>query len=314
MGAHKTAQFIPDLIAKFLNFQAFIKTASPLTLKAYELDLTQAYGLQSIGKFLRPGDWDLKQTALNPSFKSKNAPIEASVEYRFRAASGPQATRDARLNPKIRSSARIRPKSVARLDSGSISSYYLSSDAELLKLSREAQTRWAQLSSASRNRKAACLKSFLHFLYQEGEIETDLGLQIHTPKVAVRMPNFLSVDEALALIKSIEAAEKKAADEDSLAQARRDLALILLLYGGGLRVSEACALRWQDIDANRRILKVKGKGGKERLVALTASCVDANGRETSKWRQAAYVWGTDALGYTQSVRNCSRLGSTREPC
>ncbi|HVK61296.1 MAG TPA: tyrosine-type recombinase/integrase [Bdellovibrionales bacterium] len=126
-------------------------------------------------------------------------------------------------------------------------------------------TRWSNLAPASRNRKVATLKSFLGWLHQEGHIERDLSLQLHGPKVPKRLPHHLSVDEALALLKSVRA-QKNAAN---------DYALILLLYGGGLRVSEACALEWKQVDFDRRIIRVLGKGSKERIVAVAPQVLEA---------------------------------------
>jgi site-specific recombinase XerD len=149
------------------------------------------------------------------------------------------------------------PKNAVRLPEGA-----------LLSACRDAQSQWARLSPATRNRKAACLKSFLNWLHSEGLIERDLASQIHAPKTPHRLPHHLSVDEALTLLKSVEGDQKEARSEEARQVASRDLALILLLYGGGLRVSEACSLTWAQMDQEAKTLRIKGKGGQERLVAL----------------------------------------------
>jgi site-specific recombinase XerD len=135
-------------------------------------------------------------------------------------------------------------------------------DQELLGACRNALTAWsgAGLSPAARNRKAACLKSFLNWLFERQLIQRDLALQIHMPKVPHRLPHHLSVDEAYALLKTLAESEGP--------EARYDEALVLLLYGGGLRISEACSLRWSAVDFSTRVIRVLGKGSKERLVAL----------------------------------------------
>ena len=71
------------------------------------------------------------------------------------------------------------------------------------------------------------------------------------------------MDECLALIKYL---QLQAEQSKSLAQEK--LVLCLLLYGGGLRVSEACNIRWQDLKPNEGTVLVKGKGNKERWIAL----------------------------------------------
>lgn len=134
------------------------------------------------------------------------------------------------------------------------------SEDELLRLCRAAQANWVKLALASRNRKTACLKSFLNWLFEKDLIKRDLALHLQGPKVPQRLPHHLSVDEVTALLKTL-ASEKGP-------EARIDEALILLLYGGGLRVSEACQLRWSAVDFSTRVLRVLGKGSKERLVAL----------------------------------------------
>ena len=120
---------------------------------------------------------------------------------------------------------------------------------------------WASLSAATRNRKYACLKAFFAWLFQNGVIREDLQAWIKLPRVPERVPHYLSVDEVLYLIKEV---AKRAGEKEK----DRDLLLILLLYGGGLRVSEASFMRWEQVDLEGGSIRVMGKGGKERLVAL----------------------------------------------
>jgi site-specific recombinase XerD len=141
--------------------------------------------------------------------------------------------------------------------------------AHIKELIRAAQDLWRPLSPASRNRKLACVKSFLKWMYQEGFLDEELGAQVIAPKVPHRLPHFIAVDEVMALLKALRErrAEAGTGGADS-GQAARDLALVLLLYGGGLRVSEACGLKWAALDARARTARVLGKGGRERLVVL----------------------------------------------
>lgn len=141
---------------------------------------------------------------------------------------------------------------------------------------------WADLSPASRNRKAATLKSFLGYLFQEGLIETDLSLQLQTPSVPRKIPNFLSVDEILSCLKSFDDNENP-----------QEKALFLLIYGAGLRVSEACNLRWRDFHPQQRSLRIRGKGNKERIAILPINVAEALGSLINK---ELFVWGPQALG------------------
>ena len=124
--------------------------------------------------------------------------------------------------------------------------------------------KWARLAPATRNRKYACIKSFLKWLFIKGLIDKDLQVSIRLPSLPHRLPYYLSVDEALCLVQTV----RKHLKVHQKKNDRRDLILILLLYGGGLRVSEACGLKWEQVDFAKGVLRIKGKGGKQRLCAL----------------------------------------------
>ncbi|MEK6555665.1 MAG: tyrosine-type recombinase/integrase [Bdellovibrionota bacterium] len=127
-------------------------------------------------------------------------------------------------------------------------------------LIRKAQIEWGGLSPASRNRKYATLKSFFRWAREEGYLEENFGELLISPKVPQKIPHFISVDEVMSLLKSLDSRKSKTKI--------RDRALLLLLYGGGLRVSEACNLKWEQVDLKQRSLTISGKGGKSRKVVL----------------------------------------------
>ena len=124
----------------------------------------------------------------------------------------------------------------------------------LLPLIRSAQKEWAPLMPASRNRKAAAVRGFLKWMLNEGVLNEDLSLRLHSSKLPQKLPHFISVDEAVSLLRALPAGPQRT--------------LVVLLYGGGLRVSEACGLRWRDLIDGKRSLRVLGKGGRERVVVL----------------------------------------------
>lgn len=173
---------------------------------------------------------------------------------------------------------------------------------ELLTLARRAQSQWAPLSPASRNRKSATLKSFFSWAYQEGLTRKDLSELIHGPKVPRRLPHFLSVDEVQSLLRSL--------DEESAPTTER--ALLLLLYGGGLRVSEACGLIWKQVDFEQSRVRVKGKGSKERWVPLPAmvmDCLKQLRKESPESRQAeSSLYGAQGLSSRQAYEWVRRRG------
>lgn len=179
---------LAENIDKYMKYMTFIKSASPLTLKHYRIDLIQAFDYENSS--------NLKKTWSEP---------------------------------------------------------------EILTAVREAFNGWATLSLASRNRKAATLKSFFSWAFDQGLTERDLSLQITSPKVPKKLPHFLSVDEALSVLKGF---------DENPETSLREKVLFLLLYGGGLRISEACNLKWSDIHFSQKNLRVLGKGSKERVVVL----------------------------------------------
>jgi site-specific recombinase XerD len=178
-------------ILNYLKYMEFVKTSSPLTLKAYRTDLEQAFG---------------------------------------------------KIEDNANNSASF-------------------TESEVTVLIRQALNKWAPLSLSSKNRKSATLKSFFGWVFQERLTERDLSSQIVCPKVPKKMPHFLSVDEAMAVLSSFDGKDKRVHN-------LREKALFLLLYGGGLRVSEACTLKWKNVHTATRSLRLLGKGQKERLVIL----------------------------------------------
>ncbi|MBL7685797.1 MAG: tyrosine-type recombinase/integrase, partial [Deltaproteobacteria bacterium] len=98
------------------------------------------------------------------------------------------------------------------------------------------------------------------FAVKKGKVDKNPARLINTPKKPKILPRFLSVDEAFALLQEVE--------KNPMQEALRDRAIFETLYGGGLRVSELQGLNLEDIDFNQQILKIRGKGNKERLVPI----------------------------------------------
>jgi integrase/recombinase XerC len=106
-------------------------------------------------------------------------------------------------------------------------------------------------------RRLSAIRSFLRFLRTQGWIDRDIGVLVPTPKAKRTLPRFLSVDEMLELIQ---------APDLTTRLGRRDRALFEIMYGCGLRVSEAVGLNLGDVDLKKGWAKVFGKGSKERQV------------------------------------------------
>jgi integrase/recombinase XerC len=106
-------------------------------------------------------------------------------------------------------------------------------------------------------RKLAALKSFFRYLVATKRIEKDPLLLIQTPKQEKPLPGFLSVDDVFQLLGGIKM--KKSLDI-------RDSAILEFFYSTGVRVSELVGLHWADVDFQLEIVRVVGKGSKERIV------------------------------------------------
>ena len=125
-----------------------------------------------------------------------------------------------------------------------------------------AQRRTESLGSRSLARVLSALKSFFAFLEREGILASEALNVIRTPKVPRALPKALTIIEARQTISSTDEVE------DRPWVAARDMAVIALCYGAGLRISEALALTRADLEAET--LRVTGKGGRVRMVPLIA--------------------------------------------
>jgi integrase/recombinase XerC len=135
---------------------------------------------------------------------------------------------------------------------------------------------------SSIGRKLAALKGFFRYLVKERWLTRDPLSGLAAPKQEKPLPAFLSVDDVFRLLGGVPAAS---------ALAIRDRAVLELLYSTGIRVSELVGLNWEDIDFRLGILKVLGKGSKERIVPVGEVALQAlreYGSEQGKnWGRAA---------------------------
>ncbi|OGQ77357.1 MAG: tyrosine recombinase XerC, partial [Deltaproteobacteria bacterium RIFCSPLOWO2_12_FULL_60_16] len=112
---------------------------------------------------------------------------------------------------------------------------------------------------SSIGRKLAALKGFFRYLIRERRISKDPLSGLAAPKQEKPLPVFLSVDDVFRLLGGVPAAGSLEI---------RDRAILEVLYSTGIRVSELVGLDWEDIDFRLGILKVLGKGSKERIVPV----------------------------------------------
>ncbi len=121
-------------------------------------------------------------------------------------------------------------------------------------------------------RKLSCLKGFYRWLLLDGRIVVDPTLNVGAPTTWKVLPKSLAEGEVAGMLERTGAAARM---PDAGALALRDHAILELLYAGGLRVGEICALRQEDLALDMARVQVRGKGDKERIVPLGRSAVEA---------------------------------------
>ena len=129
---------------------------------------------------------------------------------------------------------------------------------KIKSLIEEQTNKRLKLANSSRSRKLAVARSFIKWLAEKNYIEEDFRFLFIPPKISHRIPSFLSIDEIFSILEMFKKNKIK----------NRDKVLFFLLYGGGLRVSEACCLKNKDISWLNGTLQIIGKGNKQRLVSL----------------------------------------------
>jgi integrase/recombinase XerC len=158
---------------------------------------------------------------------------------------------------------------------------------------------------SSMGRKLAALKGFFRYLIASKQIDKDPLRLIHSPKQEKPLPTFLSVDDVFQLLGGI-----KINSELDV----RDRAVLEVFYSCGVRVSELVGLNWADIDFQLGIIRVVGKGSKERIVpigdvALTA--LQSYGQEQRKKRRSSGTGETPVFlnnrGERISTRSIARV-------
>ncbi|HVN87880.1 MAG TPA: tyrosine recombinase XerC [Candidatus Binatia bacterium] len=119
---------------------------------------------------------------------------------------------------------------------------------------------------SSAGRKLSAVKTFCRFLRRRGVIEHDPTAGVLTPKKDQQLPVHLTVDDVFRLLEA-----PRADTPDGV----RDRALLEVVYSAGLRVSELVGLDWDDVDPKLELVRVRGKGGKERIVPIGAKALAA---------------------------------------
>jgi integrase/recombinase XerD len=157
------------------------------------------------------------------------------------------------------------------------------------------------LNATSRARYLSAIRGMFKYLYAKGEVESDVSELVDLPKLRKKLPDTLSVEDIEKILEAVDISQKAGI---------RDRAILETLYGCGLRVSELIGLKQRDIIYESEIIRVFGKGSKERFVPI--------GRTAIKWIEEYRVKvrphfnkksvGIDVLFLNQRGGSFSRMG------
>ncbi len=138
-------------------------------------------------------------------------------------------------------------------------------------------------------RRATAVRVFTAWAHRAGRCDSDPGASLGAPKAHKTLPPALDADQARALL---EVAAERA--DDGSAVGLRDVAILELLYATGIRVGELCGLDVDDLDRGRRVLRVFGKGRKERTVPYGLPADRAVGSWLEDGRPRLFIPGAGA--------------------
>jgi site-specific recombinase XerD len=130
------------------------------------------------------------------------------------------------------------------------------------------------LSRAATQLRFSALRTFYKFLVRHGVVENSPIKNLSLPKLEKRLPRFLTIPQMADLLRApqkiLDSQKGKKGPGRPVSQevCRRDVAVLETIYSCGLRISELCGLQVEDIDFNEQIVRVRGKGKKERLVPI----------------------------------------------
>jgi integrase/recombinase XerC len=158
-------------------------------------------------------------------------------------------------------------------------------------------------------RKISTLRSFFKYLVKEERISSNPAKTVSSPKVEKILPTALTVDETFRLVESTKGIPETPSSEKGKKRRLRDLTILELLYSSGLRVSELVGLNSNQLDLELGIVRVMGKGRKERIVPVGKKAVEAvkNYLEERGTLEAESPLFVNARGSRLTARSVGRL-------
>ncbi|HAX03245.1 MAG: site-specific tyrosine recombinase XerD [Tenericutes bacterium GWC2_34_14] len=173
-------------------------------------------------------------------------------------------------------------------------------DIEKLHIDSYMRSLKKHMTTKSMARKLTAIRSFHHFLFIEKEVDEDVVKKIDSPKIEKHLPQVLSVDEVMKVLNQVDLTKPLGL---------RNAALLELIYGSGLRVSELLDIELGDIHLNQAYIMVRGKGSKERMVPISDPAVIALRNYIVKGRESLIqLEKTQILFLNQQGNRLSRQG------
>ena len=172
--------------------------------------------------------------------------------------------------------------------------------SDFLATLREGTTDHPPLAASSAARTLVAVRGFHRFLVLEGDLPTDPASAVSPPQPPARLPKAISIEDVERLLEAASLGDTPAA--------LRDRALLEVLYGTGARISEAVGLDVDDIDTEEGVVRLFGKGSKERIVPLGSYAAQAIGAYLVRGRPIFAVKGkgTPAVFLNQRGSRLSR--------
>ena len=158
-----------------------------------------------------------------------------------------------------------------------------------------------RLDAVTLRRKLAAVRTFFQFLLRRGVIGTNHARLVRTPKAPKKLPRVPTEEQTVGLMEAAASQPLRAGNP------MRDVAILEMLYGCGLRVSELAGLNLDDIDRTERWIRIRGKGRKERQVPYTGKAAEAldawlSVREANTSERAVFTGARGARIATGVVR------------
>jgi site-specific recombinase XerD len=166
-----------------------------------------------------------------------------------------------------------------------------------------------KLGAAAIALRFSALRTFYKYLIRQAVVETSPVKNLLLPKQPRRLPQFLTVNQMedllAAPLKVLRASNRKTAGRPvSVAAGYRDVAILETIYSCGLRMSEMTGLKVEDLDWNERMVRVRGKGKKERLLPISKTALDAI---RTYWAQLRVVPGATSRVFLSETRQRSPM-------